>query len=601
MTTPSTPGGSPSRKANRGAFSGRNAFIFAAIGSAVGLGNIWRFPYVAYSNGGGSFILPYIIALVTAGIPLLFLDYAIGHRYRGSAPLSFRRLHRRTEPLGWIQVMICFVIGVYYALILAWAIRYFFFSFTKEWGDDPAGFFAESFTKSVPAEEASFSLDFVPGIAIPLLLVWVGVIVVLALGVQKGIAGSSAVFMPLLVVMFVVLVIVALTLPGASAGLDALFTPDWGALTNPTVWVAAYGQIFFSLSVAFGIMLTYSSYLKKDEDLTAPGLLVGFSNSSFEILAGIGVFAALGFMAGTTGQAIDEVAGGGIGLAFIAFPAIINQAPLGALIGVLFFGSLVFAGFASMISIIEVIVAAVQDKLGMGRVPAVMAVGVPMAVVSLLLFPTTTGMNLLDITDAFINNFGIVGVALLATVTLTAAFGALPTLRNHLNRSSSFKVGRIWQLFVGGVAPIILGFTLINEVQRTFAEGYGGMPDWFVNVFGWGMIVLVVLMALVLTAIPWGPRSNAHTLDSDGDKIPPPILDRLVDQGRFGPAKSDPTIAGYILPDLDERAVAAEEYRHEHGNGGRHGGESDSVSKGSGSQNAKSEPQDAKDRKEARS
>lgn len=601
MTTPSTPGGSPSRKANRGAFSGRNAFIFAAIGSAVGLGNIWRFPYVAYSNGGGSFILPYIIALVTAGIPLLFLDYAIGHRYRGSAPLSFRRLHRRTEPLGWIQVMICFVIGVYYALILAWAIRYFFFSFTKEWGDDPAGFFAESFTKSVPAEEASFSLDFVPGIAIPLLLVWVGVIVVLALGVQKGIAGSSAVFMPLLVVMFVVLVIVALTLPGASAGLDALFTPDWGALTNPTVWVAAYGQIFFSLSVAFGIMLTYSSYLKKDEDLTAPGLLVGFSNSSFEILAGIGVFAALGFMAGTTGQAIDEVAGGGIGLAFIAFPAIINQAPLGALIGVLFFGSLVFAGFISMISIIEVIVAAVQDKLGMGRVPAVMAVGVPMAVVSLLLFPTTTGMNLLDITDAFINNFGIVGVALLATVTLTAAFGALPTLRNHLNRSSSFKVGRIWQLFVGGVAPIILGFTLINEVQRTFAEGYGGMPDWFVNVFGWGMIVLVVLMALVLTAIPWGPRSNAHTLDSDGDKIPPPILDRLVDQGRFGPAKSDPTIAGYILPDLDERAVAAEEYRHEHGNGGRHGGESDSVSKGSGSQNAKSEPQDAKDRKEARS
>ncbi|MGO1592687.1 MAG: sodium-dependent transporter [Ancrocorticia sp.] len=601
MTTPSTPGGSPSRKANRGAFSGRNAFIFAAIGSAVGLGNIWRFPYVAYSNGGGSFILPYIIALVTAGIPLLFLDYAIGHRYRGSAPLSFRRLHRRTEPLGWIQVMICFVIGVYYALILAWAIRYFFFSFTKEWGDDPAGFFAESFTKSVPAEEASFSLDFVPGIAIPLLLVWVGVIVVLALGVQKGIAGSSAVFMPLLVVMFVVLVIVALTLPGASAGLDALFTPDWGALTNPTVWVAAYGQIFFSLSVAFGIMLTYSSYLKKDEDLTAPGLLVGFSNSSFEILAGIGVFAALGFMAGTTGQAIDEVAGGGIGLAFIAFPAIINQAPLGALIGVLFFGSLVFAGFASMISIIEVIVAAVQDKLGMGRVPAVMAVGVPMAVVSLLLFPTTTGMNLLDITDAFINNFGIVGVALLATVTLTAAFGALPTLRNHLNRSSSFKVGRIWQLFVGGVAPIILGFTLINEVQRTFAEGYGGMPDWFVNVFGWGMIVLVVLMALVLTAIPSGPRSNAHTLDSDGDKIPPPILDRLVDQGRFGPAKSDPTIAGYILPDLDERAVAAEEYRHEHGNGGRHGGESDSVSKGSGSQNAKSEPQDAKDRKEARS
>lgn len=557
MSTVSPKGAEGSRKANRGAFSGRNAFIFAAIGSAVGLGNIWRFPYVAYSNGGGSFILPYIIALVTAGIPLLFLDYAIGHRYRGSAPLSFRRLHRMTEPLGWWQVMICFIIGIYYALILAWAIRYFLFSFTKEWGDDPATFFSETFTHSVPAEEATFGLDFVPGVAIPLILVWVAVIGVLIMGVQKGIARFSGIFMPILVVMFVILVIVALTLPGSGAGLDALFTPDWGALTDSSVWVAAYGQIFFSLSVAFGIMLTYSSYLKKDEDLTGSGLLVGFSNSSFEILAGIGVFAALGFMAQSTGQPIDEVAGGGIGLAFIAFPTIINQAPVGALIGVLFFGSLVFAGFTSMISIIEVIIAAIQDKLGLNRVPATLVVGVPMAVVSLLLFPTTTGINLLDITDAFVNNFGIVAVALVATVTLSAGFGALPTLRNHLNRSSSFKVGRIWQMFVGGVAPIVLGYILINEIQRTVAEGYGGMPGWFVNVFGWGMVIALVVMAFLLTSIPWGERSNVHALDSDGDLIPPPILDRLVDQGRFGQVKADPTIAGYILPDLDERAVAA--------------------------------------------
>lgn len=559
MSSPSGADGSTSRKAVRGAFSGRNAFILAAIGSAVGLGNIWRFPYVAYSNGGGSFMLPYIIALVTAGIPLLFLDYAIGHRYRGSAPLSFRRLHRLTEPLGWWQVGICFIIGVYYALILAWAVRYFLFSFTKEWGSDPASFFMDEFSHSVPAEEATFGLDFVPGIAIPLVLVWVAVIGILVMGVQKGIAGSSAIFMPILIVMFIVLVIVALTLPGAGSGLDALFTPDWGALTDSSVWVAAYGQIFFSLSVAFGIMLTYSSYLKKNEDLTGSGLLVGFSNSSFELLAGIGVFAALGFISQANGQPIDDVAGGGIGLAFIAFPTIINQAPMGALIGVLFFGSLAFAGFTSMISIIEVIVAAVQDKLGLGRVSGVLSVGIPMAIVSLLLFPTTTGMNTLDVFDAFVNNFGIVAVALVSTVTLTAAFGALPTLRNHLNRSSSFKVGRIWQMFVGGVAPIVLGYIMINEVQRTVQEGYGGMPTWFVNVFGWGMVALIILAALLLTAIPWSKRSNAYSLDSDGDLIPPPILDRLVDQNRFGSAQSDPTVASYILPELDGRAVAAAE------------------------------------------
>ncbi len=156
----------------------------------------------------------------------------------------------------------------------------------------------------------------------PLALVWIAAIGVLLLGVQKGIAASSKIFIPILVLMFVVLVGVAITLPGATDGLNALFTPDWGALTDSSVWVAAYGQIFFSLSVAFGIMLTYASYLKKKEDLTSSGLVVGFSNSSFEILAGIGVFATLGFMAQASGQAISEVAGGGIGISptFVAAP-----------------------------------------------------------------------------------------------------------------------------------------------------------------------------------------------------------------------------------------------------------------------------------------
>lgn len=135
---------------------------------------------------------------------------------------------------------------------------------------------------------------------------------------------------PLLVVMFLVLVGIALTLPGATQGLDALFTPNWAALADPGVWIAAYGQIFFSLSVGFGIMITYASYLKKRTNLTGSGLVVGFSNSGFEILAGIGVFSALGFMAQASGVSVADVAGSGIGLAFIAFPTLISQAPVGA-------------------------------------------------------------------------------------------------------------------------------------------------------------------------------------------------------------------------------------------------------------------------------
>ena len=177
---------------SRETFSGRRAFIFAAIGSAVGLGNIWRFPYVTYENGGGAFILPYVIALLTAGIPLLFLDYAIGHKYRGSPPLAFRRLFGGMETVGWWQVMICVIIGLYYAVIIGWATSYTFFSINHSWGDDPAGFFFGEYLKM--SSEPGVSFDFVAAVTWPLIAVWLVVIGILALGVQKGIAKSSAIF-----------------------------------------------------------------------------------------------------------------------------------------------------------------------------------------------------------------------------------------------------------------------------------------------------------------------------------------------------------------------------------------------------------------------
>ncbi|TNH09477.1 sodium-dependent transporter [Testudinibacter sp. TR-2022] len=512
---------------SRETFSGRRAFIFAAIGSAVGLGNIWRFPYVAYENGGGAFILPYVVALLTAGIPLLFLDYAIGHKYRGSPPLAFRRLFGGMETIGWWQVMICVIIGLYYAVIIGWATSYTFFSINHSWGADPSSFFFNDYLKM--SSEPGVSFDFVASVTWPLLAVWLVSIGILALGVQKGIAKSSSIFIPLLLLMFLILVVRSLFLPGAVQGLDTLFTPDWSKLSDASVWVAAYGQIFFSLSVGFGIMLTYSSYLKKKEDLTGSGLVVGFANSSFEVLAGIGVFAALGFMAAAAGKPVSEVAASGIGLAFIAFPTIISQAPFGELIGILFFGSLVFAGLTSLISILEVIIASVQDKLGMGRVKATLIVSVPMMLVSVLLFPTTTGLSLLDVVDSYVNNFGIVAVALISVVFLVAGISALPSLRNHLNATSSFRLGRKWQLFVGGVTPVMLGYILITEIVKRLSEGYGGYPTWFVNTFGWGMAIGIVVVSFLLSRLNWSKRSGLYQHDIDGAPVAPPILDRQLD------------------------------------------------------------------------
>ncbi|TCJ98965.1 NSS family neurotransmitter:Na+ symporter [Volucribacter psittacicida] len=484
----------------RETFAGRNAFILAAIGSAVGLGNIWRFPYVAYENGGGAFIIPYIIALLTAGIPLLFLDYAIGHKYQASAPLAYRRLNKKFEIFGWWQVLINIVIGLYYAVILGWAAMYTYYSLNSAWGNDPASFFFHNFLKM--SSDVTVGFDFVATVAGPLIGVWLVTLAIMALGVQKGISRASSFFMPILVVMFFALVVSALFLPGAAKGLDALFTPDWSKLFEPTVWVAAYGQIFFSLSICFGIMITYASYLKRNSDLTGSGLVVGFANSSFELLAGIGVFAALGFMALSAGKEVSEVATSGIGLAFIAFPAIIDQAPFGAVIGVLFFGSLVVAALTSFMSVLEVIIASVQDKIKMNRIGATFLVGVPMMIVSTLLFGTTTGLPVLDVLDKFVNNFGIVAVALVSTYALLLT-ESLSKLAAHSNKTSSFKLGMGWRICAGALTPIVLVYMLFTEISKVLTEGYGGYPHWFIDTFGWGMAIGLVIIAYLLTRLAW--------------------------------------------------------------------------------------------------
>ena len=494
-------------------FNSRNYFILAAIGSAVGLGNIWRFPYVAYTNGGGAFMIPYLVALLAAGIPLLFFDYAIGHRYRGSAPLALRRLGGRgTEVLGWWQVFVCFIIGIYYAAIVAWAGSYAWFSLTKAWGDDPGTFLKKDFLHA--ADNTAVGFDFVPQLMIPMLIVWGITLFVIARGVNKGLARMNLIAMPLLLVMFLVLVVQALFLPGAVDGLTAFFTPNWQALGDASVWAAAFSQIFFSLSVGFGIMITYSSYLKRKTDLTGSALVVGFANSSFELLAGFGVFAALGFMAHQQGVAVDDVSAGGIGLAFVAFPTIISQAPLGALMGVLFFGSLVVAGLTSMVSIIEVVVAGIRDKFELSKPVASLVVGIPMALISVAFLSTTTGLYFLDITDEFVNKLGILLGAFICLLVVAAVVGKLRTLRNHLDQHSSFKAGGWWLLVAGLIVPLVLAYILFNEIETKLAEPYGGYASDQVAIYGWGMAGLLIVLAVLVTLIPW-KRTTVVDFDED--------------------------------------------------------------------------------------
>ena len=487
-------------------WTGQVGFILAAIGSAVGLGNIWRFPGVAYENGGGAFLIPYLVALITAGIPILFLDYAIGHRFRGSAPTAFRRLGgprsgRWLEGLGWFQVAIAFVIGLYYTVVIAWALSYFVFSFDLRWGEDTASFLTGEYLQ---VGDPGFSFEFVPGVLIPLAIVWIVTIAVLAAGVAKGVQRANVIFLPLLVVAFAVLVVRALFLDGAAEGLNALFTPNWEALGDPNVWIAAYSQIFFSLSIAFGIMITYASYRKRKANLTAPGLVVAFANSSFEILAGIGVFATLGFFAFQQGVAVSELEGlTGVGLSFITFPAIVSQMPGGPIFGVLFFGSLTMAGFTSLLSVLQVVSAAFQEKFGLSPRQAAVRVGGVSAILSILIFSTTTGLLALDTADQWANNIGIVASAVLSTVLVVWVLRKGGELRFHLNAVSTFRVGRVWIFLVGILAPVVLAYMLISRTVTLIVDGYADLPAWYLGLVGWGTIAFVIVAAIAFTMLRW--------------------------------------------------------------------------------------------------
>lgn len=486
-------------------------FILAAIGSAIGIGNIWRYPYVVYDNGGGAFLIPYFVALATAGLPILMVEYALGHKFRRAAPFSFRAIARRWEWLGWGMAGVSFVIATYYIVILGWCLAFVFYSTTTEWGQDTEGFFLGDFLNVADDFWSTGSVQL--EVLIPLLLAWAFVYALLRRGVVRGIELVARVLIPVLVVMLAVIVVRGLTLDGAGTGLNALLAPDFSALDEPSVWVAAFGQVFFSLSVGFSIMIAYTSYLPRKTDLTNSSLIVGLSNASFEFFAALGVFAALGFLAVSQNVAVAEVSTSGVGLAFVVFPQILNEMPgPSELYGVLFFGALFFAGITSMVSILECVIAAVREKFDLTRAAAVNWICGLCALVSLL-YVTRGGLFYLDTVDHFINNYGLVVVGLVEVVLLAWVVRQLGTLREHLNDVSYVKLGRWWTIVLTVITPVLIGYVTIYSAIQEFDEAYEGYPTSGLLVLGLGVVVLTFALAVVLSLVR---RHASQALDGDG-------------------------------------------------------------------------------------
>ena len=475
-------------------------FIIAAIGSAVGLGNIWRFPYIAYINGGGAFLIPYFFAIFTAGIPLLILEYGLGHKFKGSTPVAIAKVKKKWEWLGWWPTINGFIILTYYSMILSWAANYLWFSFNKSWGSDTNQFFHTDFIKlsSSPFEFGGFVFPILIGI----LVVWAINWFICYKGVKKGIEKANKFLLPTLVIIMIIIAIRAINLEGASIGLNTLFTPDWSKVFDPKVWVAAYGQVFFSLSLAMGIMITYSSYLPKKTDINNSAFMTAFANCGFEFLSAIAVFSILGFMANIKGVPMSEVVSSGVGLAFVVFPAVFSEmGAVGTFLGVLFFICLLFAGVTSSVSLIEAVSAPFIDKFGWARnkvVAVICIIGIAIG----SLYSTGAGLYLLDIIDNFINNYGIVVVGLLEVVLIGWISNA-DVVRKHTNEISYFKIGKWWNICVKFVTPAILLFMLVQSVLTEIKTPYGGYQLSALFAYGWSIIGFGIILALIISKKKW--------------------------------------------------------------------------------------------------
>lgn len=486
---------------SRAQWKTRSGFILAALGSAIGLGNIWRFSYLCYEHGGGAFLIPYTVALVTAGIPLLILEFGVGHRMRGAAAAAFAKINPRWEWLGWWAVIfVMFGIVLYYSVVIAWCMSYLGYAFTMRWGSDPNAFFFQQFLQ-VSSTPGALGTIRTP-IFISLLIVWGLNWVVVFGGIQRGIERANKVFIPLLIGLTAVLVVWALQLPGADEGLRQYLTPDFSALGNWKIWGDAYSQIFFTLSLGFGIMIAYASYLPKRADIVRYATIVSVGNCGYSLFAGLAVFGTLGYMAQATGVPISEVVQQSVGLAFVVYPQAISLLPAGGeLFGVIFFTTLVVAGLSSSVSIIEAFTAAFIDKYGVSRriVVSVLAVA---GLMGSMVFATNAGLLWLDLVDHFLTHYGLVLVGILQCVLIGWVYRA-SKLRDHINQLAGWHLGAWWDVSICFVIPLVLGTILVFDVVRELGAPYGGY-SWPVVLFiGWGWLLATLIAAVLVAMRPW--------------------------------------------------------------------------------------------------
>lgn len=441
----------------RDSFSGKLGFVFAAAGSAVGLGNLWRFPYLAAKYGGGIFILIYLILVLTFGFTLMMTEIAIGRKTGLSAVGAFKKLDKRFGFVGYLACIVPFIITPYYCVIGGWVIKYLFAFLT---GNVSAAATDDYFTGFIarPVEPIVWFLIFAVLTA-----------VVVIIGVQKGIEKASCILMPILIVLILGISIFCITRPGAMEGVKYYLLPDFSAF-SPTTVLAAMGQLFYSMSLAMGIMITYGSYMKKDVDLHASVRQIEIFDTAIAFLAGLMIVPSVFVFSGGS----EEALGKGPSLMFITLPKVFESMNFGAVIGVAFFILVLFAALTSSISLLETNVSIICDKCHLERKKATILASAYIIIVGAIVslgfgpldFVKIIGLGLLDFFDFISNSVLMPIVALLTCISVGFFIKPDFVYEEAECNGAKFKEKKFYTVMLKWIAPICLVLILVFAVSE---------------------------------------------------------------------------------------------------------------------------------------
>lgn len=445
-------------KNTRSSFSGGIGFVLAAAGSAVGLGNLWRFPYLAAQYGGGIFILVYIILALTFGFTLMCTEIAIGRKTKQSPGLAYRTIHKKFGFLGYLAALVPIIILPYYCVIGGWVVKYMV-TFVSGNGLSAAG--------------DTFFTSFIGDSVSPLIFyaVFLGLTaIIILLGVNKGIEKISKFLMPLLLIISIVISIYVFTLPGSGEGIKYYILPDFSKFSVMTV-CAAMGQMFFSMSLAMGIMITYGSYSKDEVDLTKSVNQIEIFDTVVALLAGFMVVPAVYMFSGEAGTKSS-----GAGLMFVTLPKVFEQMRGGVFIGALFFVLVFLAALTSSISVMEAIVSSFMDKFKVSRTKGVVIcliicviMGIPSSLGNgIWSHIKILGMDFLTFFD-YLSNSLLMPFVALCTAILVGWIVGPKVVTDEITKNGE-KMGRkkLYEIMIKFVAPVLLVIILVSYSLAQF-------------------------------------------------------------------------------------------------------------------------------------